>query len=190
MKKSSHIIIKAFVFSLVLIVSQGCIKFGEEAELKRNGIYDKSRSVENMYSISLDSVEVVKEDMTENGLIEVDETVWYRVYIKNDGPEPAYVSQINIERETPLFILNNSSSSSNFTFSLKGEYVVENFLEPGESYALSIGETTDEGEDYSYNLRRSFQNVGDDPSMKVTITTGLKLESIIDNEFIIPIDYQ
>jgi len=184
MKIQSRNISKACILSLTLLFFGSCSKL-EIAELERSNVYDLAYEGERDFNLTLESVEIVKEDGMQNGLIEEGETVWYSVYIKNEGPDPARVPEEIDLNANALFILNNSSSLSNFDYTLSGEQVNEEFLDPGEVYFVDKGELNDDGDAYSFSLKRSFSNVGDEPIMEVILIRSLTEEY----SFNIPIDY-
>lgn len=184
MKKTSLNFTKIFILFFTIFLIQGCTKFADEQDLKRKNLYDSKKDIKNTYTISLHSVEIVHEDGIQNGLIEVGETVWYRISIINNGPDPAPISSFEIIKNSSLFIQDNSSSASNFTYSIVGTYISKPYLEPGEIYVLSNGEVTTNDEIYTYNLRRPWQTVGTDPSMDIIVGGSGGYV------FNIPIDYQ
>lgn len=132
------------LFLLVLLVP-GCKK---ATEFPRNNPYDKDYKGQRNYSYSI-TPKIIQETKTADGKIEPDESVYYEVTIKNNGPEPALLIE-NVYFK-PTYVPH--VTSSNYTNVNPVGVVNDCVVQPGATLVPKSG--TISGKTYSLKVMHS-----------------------------------
>lgn len=119
----------------------------------RDNPYDINRT-EGDFKFEIDYVEIVEESVSDNGILNSLEKMYLQVYIKNTGTEPGKVSNAfftEVETGTLDFEPQQTISGiGDFT----GDFVVQDFIEPGQSAMVYAGETPDSNTPYSIRVEK------------------------------------
>ena len=129
------------LFFCMMMTCISCVK----KDYPRTNLYDSSADVTRNYSLVFDHIEVVDESATVNinGLLDVVEIAWLKVYMKNTGTDPCLLKEGTFEEvgNTSGFYIYNSQIGTNEGFTLGASDVLGydvRYIDPGATDYLKV----------------------------------------------------
>jgi hypothetical protein len=148
MKTNKFSIKKGFIFfsiTLLFLIFVGCQK---ATPFERKNKYDRNLKTGRAFNYSI-KTSIVYEDTNPNGLLDFNESMFYKIILTNNGPDPApFNGEVAFTTNYNGAGLSNNQKAD----SPSGDVVNQAFLAPGSSTFPFYSSTINGGQQYSFRI--------------------------------------